>query len=169
MSRRKKEKKSLLSPDDVQAAARSMTDPLGKPTKASQMRSAKTSPNLLDPNSAAGPNGISARRESNLRPMRTPSPSRLSVDGRTVKKSPSQTSLRSNASKTESRGRATDPHKRSPSVASNRSVSSNRAPQTPVPARKSPVAQMREDFDALKHKVCHHISSGSSLALYVKC
>ncbi|CAM0140566.1 hypothetical protein VKS41_006585 [Umbelopsis sp. WA50703] len=157
MSRRKKEKKSLLSPDDVQAAARSMTDPLGKPTKASQMRSAKTSPNLLDPNSAAGPNGISARRESNLRPMRTPSPSRLSVDGRTVKKSPSQTSLRSNASKTESRGRATDPHKRSPSVASNRSVSSNRAPQTPVPARKSPVAQMREDFDALKHKNDEHL------------
>lgn len=155
MSRRKKEKKSLLSPDDVQAAARSMTDPLGKPTKASQMRSAKTSPNLLDPNSAAGQNGISARRESNVRPMRTPSPSRLSVDGRTVKKSPSQTSIRSNASmNTESRGRATDPHKRSPSVASNRSVSSNRAPHTPVPVRKSPVAQMREDFDALKHKVC---------------
>ncbi|KAG2172203.1 hypothetical protein INT43_004744 [Umbelopsis isabellina] len=158
MSRRKKEKKSLLSPDDVQAAARSMTDPLGKPTKASQMRSAKTSPNLLDPNSAAGQNGISARRESNSRPMRTPSPSRLSVDGRTVKKSPSQTSLRSNASmKTESRGRATDPHKRSPSVASNRSVSSNRAPQTPVPVRKSPVAQMREDFDALKNKNDEHL------------
>lgn len=156
MSRRKKDpKKSILSPDDVQAAARSMTDPLGKPTAASSMRTAKTSPNLLDPNSAAGQNGISARRESTSRPGRTPSPSRLSVEGRTVKKSPSQTSLRTPAKPTaEPRGRVADPHKRSPSVASNRSVSSTRtANNSSASARKSPVAQMREDFDALKHKV----------------
>ncbi|KAI8584743.1 hypothetical protein K450DRAFT_217813 [Umbelopsis ramanniana AG] len=151
MSRRKKDpKKSMLSPDDVQAAARSMTDPMGKPTAASSMRTAKTSPNLLDPNSAAGQNGISARRESTTRPGRTPSPSRLSVEGRTVKKSPSQTSLRTPA---EPRGRVPDPHKRSPSVASNRSASSTRtANNSPASTRKSPVAQMREDFDALKHK-----------------
>ncbi|KAG2186806.1 hypothetical protein INT44_003032, partial [Umbelopsis vinacea] len=153
MSRRKKDpKKSMLSPDDVQAAARSMTDPLGKPTTTSSMRTAKTSPNLLDPNSAAGQNGISARRESTTR--RTPSPSRLSVEGRTVKKSPSQTSLRkSTTTAAEPRGRVPDPHKRSPSVASNRSVSSTRtANNSAASTRKSPVAQMREDFDALKHR-----------------
>lgn len=145
-----------MSPDDVQAAARSMTDPMAKSTAASRMRSSKTSPNLLDPNSAAGQNGISARRESTTRPARTPSPSRLSVEGRTVKKSPSQTSLRSSvASKAaEPRGRSPEPpHKRSPSVASTRSVNSNRATPGAAATRKSPVAQMREDFDALKNKV----------------
>jgi len=157
MSRRKKEKKPIPSPDDVQAAARSMTDPLGKPTAASRMRAAKTSPNLLDPNSAAGQNGISARRESTTRPpARTPSPSRLSVEGRTMKKSPSQTSMRPSVASTKAdpRGISPDPHKRSPSVASTRSISSNRAAPgaSSAATRKSPVAQMREDFDALKHK-----------------
>lgn len=165
MGPRKKTKKGL-SPDDFGGPERAQTEtPKGSAKSGSKfgIKAAKTSPNMLTPDAATKKSGIPTRttriRASSIGSNSATSPSaspRSSLDpngttGKTIKKTASTNSLRSVAS-TAAASRTS--RNASPAPSTSKANNSHTRTSSTTSSKKSPIAQMREDFDDLKQKVC---------------
>ncbi|KAI8390809.1 SH3-binding, glutamic acid-rich protein-domain-containing protein [Radiomyces spectabilis] len=140
---RKKEKKAaFLSPEET-PVSRTLTDPLRNSKRGSKLKSAKTSPTPT-----AGT--IASRRT-------TPSP-RSSFETASLSKQGKTTPRNSFANRANSPvSRPTSPHPSRPtsiaaSVRSTTKLTTHSRNASAASTRKSPIAQMREEFDELKIK-----------------
>ncbi|RUO95858.1 hypothetical protein BC936DRAFT_143080, partial [Jimgerdemannia flammicorona] len=161
MGPRKKTKKGL-NPDDFGGPDRAQTEtPKGSAKTGSKfgIKATKTSPGLLTPDAAVKKSGIPTRSRassvgSGSQTATSPASSpRSSLDPKgttstkTVKKTASVNSLRSVTGAT-ANGRGGRTPSPTPAAAK---ASHARTPST-ASTKKSPIAQMREDFDDLKQK-----------------